>query len=109
MWVEVVKSMALKPARSSSGAMVRHLAVSIPSAAHRHWLPSRSEVSTNSISAMTALQQPRHVLGIDPTSLEFPVGQQRRMKPQIGGNAVYPGVRDRLPHAADRRRSVGRM
>src|SRR5215831_15761833 len=38
--------MALKPTRSITGAMVRVLAVSIPSAAHRLWLPSRREVST---------------------------------------------------------------
>src|SRR6202050_2464763 len=109
MWVEVVKSIALKPARSSSGATVRHFAVSIPRAAHRHWLPSRSEVSTSSMSAMVTRQQPRHVAGVDPTSLEFGVGEQRRMKRQVGGDAAYPGVCDRLPHAADRRGSVGRM
>src|ERR1700751_999934 len=52
MWVEVVKSMALKPTRSISGAMVSVLAVSMPTAAHVLWLPSRSEVSTSAISAM---------------------------------------------------------
>ncbi len=35
MCVEVVKSMALKPTRSITGAMVRVLAVSTPSAAHK--------------------------------------------------------------------------
>src|SRR6516162_8986484 len=51
MWVEVVKSIALKPTRSSSGATVSVLAVSMPRALHRLWLPSRSEVSTSAISA----------------------------------------------------------
>src|SRR5579863_8079229 len=109
MWVEVVKSIALKPARSSSGATVRHLAVSTPSAAHRHWLPSRSEVSTSSISAMSTLQQSRHEAGVDPASLEFRIGEYRCMKCQVGGNPAYAGVRDRLSHAADRGRPVGRM
>src|SRR5579863_6393173 len=100
MWVEVVKSIALKPARSSSGATVRHLAVSTPSAAHRHWLPSRSEVSTSSISAMGTLQQPRHEAGVDAAGLEFRIGQYRRVKRKVGGNAADAGIRDRLPHAA---------
>src|SRR5215472_9137853 len=51
MCVEVVKSIALKPTRSSSGATVSVLAVSMPRALHRLWLPSRSEVSTSAISA----------------------------------------------------------
>src|SRR6478736_8442066 len=51
MWVEVVKSIALKPTRSITGAMVSVLAVSMPSAPHRLWLPSRSEVSTSATSA----------------------------------------------------------
>src|SRR5208283_999263 len=52
MWVEVVKSIALKPARSIAGAIASVRGVSMPSAPHRHWLPSRSEVSTIWISAM---------------------------------------------------------
>jgi len=35
MWVEVVKSIALKPTRSITGATVRVFAVSMPTAAHR--------------------------------------------------------------------------
>src|SRR5688572_29112840 len=46
MWVEVVKSIARYPARSIAGATVSVLAVVTPSAPHRHWLPSRREVST---------------------------------------------------------------
>src|SRR6516164_1755238 len=55
MCVEVVKSIALKPTRSRSGATVSVLAVSMPSAPHRLWLPSRSVVSTRPISATGAL------------------------------------------------------
>src|SRR5215472_18745823 len=51
MCVEVVKSIALNPTRSSSGATASVLAVSMPRALHRLWLPSRSEVSTSAISA----------------------------------------------------------
>src|SRR3974390_1893036 len=51
MWVEVVKSIALKPTRSITGAMVSVFAVSMPAAAQVLWLPSRSEVSTRPISA----------------------------------------------------------
>src|SRR5215471_19079954 len=55
MCVEVVKSIALKPTRSRSGATVSVLAVSMPSAPHRLWLPSRNVVSTSPISATGAL------------------------------------------------------
>ncbi len=34
MWVEVVKSIALKPTRSITGAIVSVFAVSMPTAAH---------------------------------------------------------------------------
>src|SRR5689334_6202565 len=37
-----------------TGAIVSVFAVSTPSAAQTHWLPSRSEVSTSSISATSA-------------------------------------------------------
>src|SRR5579862_5716373 len=52
MWVEVVKSIALNPTRSMSGATVRVFAVSMPRALHRLWLPSRRDVSTSAISAI---------------------------------------------------------
>src|SRR6202142_4054515 len=60
MCVEVVKSMARKPTRSITSAMASVLAVSMPSAAHRHWLPSRSEVSINWISAMVGVRARPH-------------------------------------------------
>src|SRR5215469_7347520 len=43
--------MALNPTRSITGAMVSVFAVSMPSAAHVLWLPSRREVSTRATSA----------------------------------------------------------
>src|SRR5215469_9153566 len=56
MWVEVVKSIALKPTRSITGPIVRVFAVSTPTAAQVLWLPSRSEVSTRAISATLRLR-----------------------------------------------------
>src|SRR5689334_9016994 len=67
MWVEVVKSIALNPTRSMSGATVRVFAVSMPSALHRLWLPSRSEVSTRAISAigLSRREPQQHLAALD--------------------------------------------
>src|SRR5215475_10080293 len=67
MCVEVVKSIALKPTRSSSGAAVSVFAVSMPSALQRLWLPSRSEVSTSATSAIAfpAHDAQQHLSGLD--------------------------------------------
>src|SRR5438132_277963 len=99
MCVEVVKSMAANPARSITGAIVRVLAVSTPSAAHKHWFPSRSEVSTSRTSAIacvlhregTALEQSCYESRIESAGLKFRVGQRSRMKGQIGVDTCHPG------------------
>src|SRR6516225_92845 len=89
MCVEVVKSIALKPTRSRSGATVSVLAVSMPSAPHRLWLPSRSVVSTSAISATGAL--PRD------TQQHLPLLDRRAVRDQdlddgtanLGAHAVH--------------------
>src|SRR5580658_1117276 len=90
MCVEVVKSMALKPTRSITGAMVSVRAVSTPSAAQRHWLPSRSEVSTSWMSAIVrtllgvaALEESPHEPGIEPAGLKFRIRQHELVEWQI--------------------------
>src|SRR6188768_3998824 len=55
MWVDEVKSMARKPARSSLPAISRIWAVLRPVAPHRLWLPSRIETSTSRTSAIGQL------------------------------------------------------
>src|SRR5687767_1551526 len=62
MWVEVVKSIARYPARSIAGATVSVFAVVTPSAPHRHWLPSRSDVSTIWILAILVQPHPHERL-----------------------------------------------
>src|SRR5277367_5892538 len=88
MWVEVVKSMALKPTRSMTGAMVRLRAVSTPRADQRHWLPSRREVSTictlairtNLVRDMLPLEETRQKAGIDASGLKFGIAQDVGME-----------------------------
>src|SRR4051812_38629156 len=104
MCVEVVKSMAANPARSITGAIVRVLAVSTPSAAHKHWFPSRSDVSTSRTSDIgralhcegAALEQSCHEPCIESACLKFRVGQRSRMKGQIGVDTRHPGGGDCL-------------
>src|SRR5690349_9836778 len=95
MCVEVVKSMALKPTRSMTGAMLSVRAVSMPSALHRHWLPSRSEVSTRRASAMghrgtrrTLAQQAREITGVDAAGHELRIAEDLGVQPEVGGDAV---------------------
>src|SRR5690348_13788904 len=106
MCVEVVKSMALKPTRSITGAMVSVRAVSTPSAAQRHWLPSRSEVSTSLMSAMGYELHSREEGRVDTTRLELGVRQYGGVKRQVGSNAGDPGRGDRLLQARERGRPV---
>src|SRR5882757_2785894 len=92
--------MAANPTRSITGAIVRVRAVSTPSAAHRHWLPSRSEVSTIRTSAIArplqrervALEQSRHKTCIKSPSLKFGVGECKFVEAQI---AAHPGQSSR--------------
>src|SRR3954468_8557651 len=94
MCVDVVKSMALKPTWSMTGAMLSVFAVSMPVAPQRHWLPSRSEVSTSCTSAMTArpamhsIEMSRDVARVDAARGEFRIRQHSRMKGEIGGHAL---------------------
>lgn len=98
MWVEVVKSIALKPTLSMTGAMVSVLAVSMPSAAQTHWLPSRSDVSTSWISAKARLhghwrlrEQARQETGVDSTGLKLPVREHCRVEREVGGHPADAG------------------
>src|ERR1700683_705781 len=98
MCVEVVKSIALNPTRSITGAIVRVLAVSIPSAAQRHWFPSRSEVSTSCTSAIAgilrlggrAVKQTRHKSCIDTARVKFRVREHALRERQIRVAAFEP-------------------
>src|SRR5687767_1969415 len=102
MCVEVVKSMALKPTRSMTGAILSVRAVSMPTAPHRHWLPSRSEVSTSCTSAMnhrprvhrTASQQAREVTRVDPAHHEFGIRQYFGMQREVGRHTFDARHRD---------------
>src|SRR6185437_4981494 len=109
MCVEVVKSIALKPTRSMTGAMVSVRAVSTPSAAQTHWLPSRSDVSMSWTSAKPglhehrcALEQPAQESRVHTALLKLPVGEHRRMQRQVGSHTLYPGGGDGPPHALER-------
>src|SRR6185436_18986082 len=110
MCVDVVKSMALKPTRSITGAIESVCAVSTPSAAQRHWLPSRREVSTSRISAMTGVlllrrlrfQQPGNEACVDAAGLEFSVVEHGRVKSQIGRHTANARRRDRGAQASER-------
>src|SRR6185312_2750109 len=99
MCVEVVKSIALKPTRSITGAMVSVFAVSTPRAAHRHWLPSRSDVSTSWTSATAhvqlGLRPARQVTRVDAAGLELRVAQHISVERQVGGDADDAGRRNR--------------
>src|SRR5262249_61659034 len=85
MCVEVVKSIALKPTRSSSGATVSVFAVSMPSAPQRLWLPSRSEVSTSAISAIArpARDAQQHLSGLDRGAV---------LREDLDDPAAHPGA-----------------
>src|SRR5205814_9993692 len=104
MCVEVVKSMAANPARSITGAIVRVLAVSTPSAAHKHWFPSRSEVSTSRTSAIAcalhregaALEESCYETRIESAGQKFGVGQRNLMERQNGVDARHSGTGGRL-------------
>src|SRR3569833_1404724 len=99
MCVEVVKSIAANPTRSITGAIGRALAVSTPSAAHKHWFPTRSDVSTSRMSAIAcalhcegvALEQPCHEPRIESAGLKFRVGHRNLMKKQIGVDTRHSG------------------
>ena len=108
MWVEVVKSIALKPTRSMTGAMVRVLAVSIPTAAHVLWLPSRSEVSTSAISATAlllpgavALEEACEEAGVDAAAREIRIGEDRGVQAEIGGDAGHVRACQGRAHRAE--------
>src|SRR5262249_8138749 len=104
----------LKPTRSITGAIESVLAVSMPSAAQRHWLPSRKEVSTRRTSAMTgvlllrglAFQQSGDEAGIDAARLEFGVLEHRRVKGNVRGHTVDAGRRDRCTQSRERSRTI---
>src|ERR1700683_985101 len=106
MCVEVVKSMALNPTRSMTGAMVRLRAVSTPSADHRHWLPSPRDVPTIPPLAMRLnllidafpFKESRQETGIDPAFLKFRIGQDLQVKRAIGGDAFDAGGCECLAH-----------
>ena len=109
MCVEVVKSIALKPTRSITGAIVSVFAVSTPSAAQRHWLPSRSEVSTSSMSAKGGalhaqgipLEQLRHELGIDAAREKVWLAEHDGVEGQVGCDPAYAqSTRSRRASAA---------
>src|SRR5689334_12734848 len=109
MCVEVVKSIALKPTRSITGAMVSVLAVSTPSAAHRHWLPSRREVSTIWMSATVHLQPAREVARIHATGLELGIAQHIRMEREIGRDARDARGSDGFAQLRQRGRTIRRV
>src|SRR5688572_23809563 len=117
MCVDVVKSIALKPTWSITGAIVRVFAVSIPGAAQRHWLPSRSEVSTSSMSAKGGalraqgipLQQPRHELGIYAAREKLWLAEHDRVEGQVGCDPAYFSRRDRVVHPPQCRGAVRGM
>src|SRR5450631_4524751 len=116
MCVEVVKSMARKPTRSMTSAMPSVLAVSSPKAAHRHWLPSRSEVSINCTSAMggtvrvlIAEVRPAGIQSVDearihPPGLKFRIVQRGTMEAEI---ALHPADARRSDCAAQARQRSG--
>ena len=64
----------------------------MPSAAHRHWLPSRSEVSTSADlshgrappARASALEEACDEARVDAPGLKFGIGQHRRVQGQIG-------------------------
>src|SRR4029077_19304232 len=114
MWVEVVKSIALKPTRSMSGAMVRVLAVSIPTAAQVLWLPSRSDVSTRAISATAlllpgavALEQACEEARVDAAAGEIRVGEDRGVQSEVGGDARHVCARDGRAHRVEYAGAIG--
>src|ERR1700685_2605946 len=115
MCVEVVKSIARKPTLSITSAMARVRAVSIPKAAHRHWLPSRSEVSTNWTSAMGDIRRPTAQVrpaqiqaldeaGVHAADLEFRIGKCGAMKAKI---ALDPADTRHRNGASQTRQSSG--
>src|SRR5688572_30109280 len=117
MCVEVVKSIALKPTWSITGAIVSALAVSTPSAAQRHWLPSRSEVSTSSISAKGGvlhaqgipLQQSRHEPGIHAAREKVWLAEHDGVEGQVGCDTAYCSRHDRVVHPPQCRCAVRGM
>src|SRR6185369_17436935 len=103
MCVEVVKSMAEKPTRSITGAMVSVMAVSMPVAPQRLWLPSRSEVSTIRISAtgrlpVFALYELAKPVGIDAAGREIITAQHGGLEFQIRAHALDAGGGQRFAH-----------
>src|SRR6476661_8391663 len=77
-----------------NGAMLKVFAVSMPMALHRHWLPSRSEVSTNCTSAMAAdpfrvdaVEMAGKVAGVDPAG-ELRIRQHSDVEGEIGGHTL---------------------
>src|SRR3954462_8888814 len=95
MCVEVVKSMALNPTRSITGAMLSVFAVSMPVAPHRHWLPSRSEVSTSCNSAMAThalriatFEMAGQIAGVDAAGGKFCIRQHFGVQGEIAGHAL---------------------
>src|SRR4051812_46790840 len=60
-------------------------AVSMPSALHRHWLPSRSEVSTSCTSAMRHVSQESE---IDPARAELGAREHACLEGEIRCDAV---------------------
>src|SRR5579862_3869364 len=116
MCVDVVKSIALKPTRSITGAIVKVFAVSTPSADHRHWLPSRNEVSTSWILATCAsllqlvpFKESRHERSIDAASLEFWIGQHSGMEREIRRDAFDVCRCERAAHPLEGRGSIRRV
>src|SRR6185295_1378309 len=106
MCVEVVKSMAEKPTRSITGAMVSVMAVSMPVAPQRLWLPSRSEVSTMRISATWrlpafALDELTEPVGVDAAGREIITAQHGGLEFEIGAHAIDAGGSQRFTHAGD--------
>src|SRR5687768_15994126 len=96
MWVLEVKSMALNPTRSISGAACIICAVLMPVMLHRLWLPSRMLTSTSLSVAIYCLRVScqgmcREVhwkeAGIDTAVLELSGGTHRLMQRQIGRHA----------------------
>src|SRR6478672_240118 len=98
-----------------TGAMLSVLAVSMPSAAQRHWLPSRKDVSTSWISAMPHLtlsplatrQHALHEAGVHATCHKLRISQHECLERQIAANSNYASSRDRATQHRQRGISIG--
>src|SRR5277367_2997311 len=109
--------MALKPTRSMTGAMVRLRAVSTPRADHRHWLPSRREVSTiwtlamrtNLLRDALTFKEARQKTGIHASGLKFRIGQDIEVECEIRGDALDASCRECLAHPFERGGAIGGM